>query len=213
MRGRNAILHASGVRQAIILITGRYEMDRYHEALLKATYEDDARSVEELLSRGADPNARDRETGLTALIIAAGHGKAEIVWKLLGAGADPFAVESRGGCSALHKAIQGGSLEIVRMLVEAGAFIDWPAPTTGHTPLMDALWYKRPDIVQYLLDHGAGMNLHTRYGFSLREHFQYELNVTVIDKDKLTEADHMMRARTRTDQEAVCAQKLMAAVT
>lgn len=88
-------------------------------------------------------------------MIAAGQANAEMVKTLLDAGADLFVVDSGAGASALHKACQGGSLEVVKLLVEAGAYVDWVAPTTGHTALMDALWFKYPDIVQYLLDHGV----------------------------------------------------------
>ncbi|MFD0888463.1 ankyrin repeat domain-containing protein, partial [Streptosporangium algeriense] len=113
----------------------------------------------------------------------------------------------------LHKACQGGSLEVVRSLVEAGAFVDAVAPTTGHTPLMDALWYKHPELVRYLLDRGAGLNLQTSYGFSLKEHFEYELNVNAVGKDKLLLAERYLRERQDADQARITGQRLMAAVT
>lgn len=180
--------------------------------LLLAIDKNDRSSVENLLKQGASSNTRDAESGLSALMMAAGHGNPEIVKLLLDAGADVFAVDSRAGSSTLHKAIQGGNLQTVQMLAEAGAFVDWPASTTGHTPLMDALWFKWPHIVQYLLGRGAGLNLSTHYGFTMRQHFEYELNVNVIDKEKLLAAEKMLKARDQADKGKIETQKLMAAV-
>ncbi|MEI6705814.1 MAG: ankyrin repeat domain-containing protein [Methylococcales bacterium] len=181
--------------------------------LLQAIDENDSNTIRNLIALGANPNVRDKYSGLTALIMAAGYGHAEIVSLLLEAGADVFAVDSRAGGSALHKAIQGGNIEVVKMLLDAGAFVDWAACTTGHTPLMDALWFKEPDIVQLLLNRGAGLNLATHYGFTLRQHFEYELNVNVRGKDLLLKADEMLKARDTSDQQKIVAQQLMKAVT
>ncbi len=168
--------------------------------------------VTKLLDDGADANTRDPDSGLTILMIAAGQGDSQLTRLLLDAGADPLAVDSRGGASVLHKAVQGGSLDVVRQLVEAGAFVDSVAATTGHTPLMDALWFKYPDIAGYLLDQGAGLNLSTHYGFSLKEHFDYELNVNRFGKERLLKAAELLRAREERDQAQIQEQRLMAAV-
>jgi ankyrin repeat protein len=182
------------------------------EKMLLAIAANDIDAVGDLLKQGADPNIRDKSSGLTALIMASGYGNTAIVKLLLDAGADVFAVDSRGGASALHKAIQGGSSEIVKMLLDAGAFVDWAACTTGHTPLMDALWFKRPDIVQLLLNRGAGMNLGTHYGFTMQQHFEYELNVNTEGKDLLLKAEEMLNSRKKADHDAIEAQQLMLAV-
>jgi ankyrin repeat protein len=180
--------------------------------LLAAIDSNDDDQVQYLLKMGANPNVRDKFSGLTALIMASGYGNAAIVKLLLDAGADVFAVDSRGGASAVHKAIQGGSSEIVKMLLDAGAFVDWAACTTGHTPLMDALWFKRPDMVQLLLNRGAGMNLGTHYGFTMQQHFEYELNVNTEGKDLLLKAEEMLNSRKKADHDAIEAQQLMVAV-
>jgi ankyrin repeat protein len=146
-------------------------------------------------------------------MMAAGRANPDMVKVLLAAGADVFAADSRAGSTAMHKACQGGSAAVVKLLVDAGAFVDAVAPTTGHTPLMDALWFKYPDIVQYLLDQGAGLNLSTHYGFSLLQHFEYELNVNVLGKNKLLEAEKMIKARQQSDQAKIEGQKLMKAIT
>ncbi|MFD0313935.1 ankyrin repeat domain-containing protein [Streptomyces flavalbus] len=168
--------------------------------------------VERLLAAGADPSVRETDSGLTVLMIAAGQADPGTTGALIAAGADVHTADSRAGATALHKACQGGDLDVTRQLVEAGAFVDAVAPTTGHTPLMDALWYKYPDLVEYLLARGAGLKLHTHYGFSLEEHFAYELNVNTFGKDKLLRAERLLNERRERDSAAVAAQPLMAAV-
>jgi ankyrin repeat protein/ketosteroid isomerase-like protein len=180
--------------------------------LIAAAWNGDHATVSEVLDFGADVNHRDPASGLTALMIAAGRADAPMTDLLVGRGADVFTADSGAGATALHKACQGGSLDVVRTLVEAGAFVDAVAPTTGHTPLMDALWFKFPEVAKYLLDSGAGLNLSTHYGFSLKEHFAYELNVNTIGKDRLLLAEKYLNARIASDEEQVATQKLMAAV-
>jgi ankyrin repeat protein len=181
--------------------------------LLAAVRARDVTLAERLLGTGADAGARDRATGLTALMIAAGQADAETAAALVAAGADVLTADTGAGATALHKACQGGSVEVVRILVEAGAFIDSVAPTTGHTPLMDALWFKFPEVARYLLDHGAGLNLSTHYGFSLQEHFAYELEVNTIGKDRLLLAEGYLKQRLADDAACAESHRLMAAVT
>ncbi|WP_248962178.1 ankyrin repeat domain-containing protein [Sphaerisporangium perillae] len=169
--------------------------------------------IRDLLAAGADPDERDPETGLDALMIASGRADAAAVRALLDAGADVFTTDAKAGATALHKACQGGSAQVVRDLLDAGAFVDAVAATTGHTPLMDALWFKWPQIVEVLLDRGAGLNLSTHYGFSLKEHFQYELNVNTFGKERLIESDKLLRARQEADDAAAHDHALLNAVT
>ncbi|MEV8565895.1 ankyrin repeat domain-containing protein [Streptomyces sp. NPDC051322] len=181
-------------------------------ALITAVRARDTASVSTLLTADAGPSTRESSTGLTVLMIAAGQADAPTVRELIRGGADIHTADTRAGATALHKACQGGSLDVVRALVEAGAFVDAVAPTTGHTALMDALWYKYPDIAEYLLSQGAGLKVFTHYGFSLEQHFEYELNVNTFGKDKLLEAEKHLNTRRKDDENAVGRQLLMAAV-
>lgn len=189
-----------------------FNVDR-EARLIRAAWAGDTALATGLIRDGADVNARDHGTGLTSLMIAAGRADEQMVRTLLTAGADVLAVDDRAGATALHKACQGGSLAVAGALIEAGAFVDAVVPTTGHTPLMDALWYRRPEIVRLLLQRGAGMNVSTHYGFSLAEHFDYELNVNMVGRERLLLAERYLRDRRRGDDERVAAQQLMAAVT
>jgi uncharacterized protein len=184
-----------------------------NERLLEAAVNNDLDGMKDLLEQGADANARNSNSGLTVLMMSAGQGNLEMVKILLDAGADVLTADSRAGGTALHKACQGGSVGVARLLVQAGAFVDSVTPTTGHTPLMDALWYKHPDIVEFLLEQGAGLNLRTHYGFSLFEHFEYALKVNIFGKEKLLEAEKMLKRRQESDCSEIESQKLMKAVT
>jgi ankyrin repeat protein len=182
------------------------------QQLFEAVWAGDTARTDELLEAGADVNRRDPASGLTPLMIAAGQADPVLVRLLLDAGADVFAMDSAAGATALHKACQGGSLEVAKTLVHAGSYIDAVVPTTGHTPLMDALWFKFPEIAKFLLDRGAGLNMHTHYGFSLKEHFAYELNVNTIGKEQLLLAERYIADRENSDAAKIAQQALMAAV-
>lgn len=181
--------------------------------LISAIWSADGTGARAAVKAGANVNVHDPRSGLTPLMIASGTADAEMVRLLLDAGADVLTADSRAGATALHKACQGGSLAVARELVEAGAFVDAVSPTTGHTPLMDALWFKYPEIAKFLLAQGAGLNLSTHYGFSLKEHFDYELNVNTIGKDRLLLAERYLAERQSADEELISGQRLMAAVT
>jgi ankyrin repeat protein len=183
-----------------------------HARLLEAVQNDDLATADYLLQHGADSNTRDAATGLTVLMTAACHGNAAIVQRLLDAGADFLTTDGKTGATALHKACQGGNPEVARLLVEKGAFIDAVTPTMGHTPIMDALWYKWPAMVRYLVDQGADLNLATHYGFSMMEHFQFELNVNTLGKEKLLEIDEIFKAKQKSNAETIERQTVMAAI-
>jgi uncharacterized protein len=180
--------------------------------LIEAVRSGTAEQVRRALDGGARPDQREAASGLTALMIAAGRGDAAMVRALLDAGADVHTTDAAAGATALHKACQGGDLDVVRALLEAGSFVDAVAPTTGHTPLMDALWFKWPDLVGHLLDQGAGLNLSTHYGFTLKEHFAYELQVNTFGKERLLDSEKLLRRRQEHDDQLVESQALMRAV-
>ncbi|HET9482149.1 MAG TPA: ankyrin repeat domain-containing protein [Candidatus Polarisedimenticolia bacterium] len=77
--------------------------------LMHAAHLRRAEAVELLLALGADPDARPRGDGATALIMAAGYGDLRSVRALLGAGADPR-LEGPGRVNALWAAAGGGAL-------------------------------------------------------------------------------------------------------
>jgi ankyrin repeat protein/ketosteroid isomerase-like protein len=191
-----------------IIAAFRFKLE---EQLLLAVGNNNVALAENLLRMGANANARDAETSLTALMMAACQANVELVKLLLDAGADVFTSDSKTGATALHKACQGGNAEIARLLLAHGAFVDAVTPTMGHTPVMDALWYKWPEVVRVLVEAGANLNLSTHYGFAMMDHFEFELKVNELGKDKLLEIDRIFKARKAADDAAIAKQNLMAA--
>lgn len=179
--------------------------------ILDAVRSGDVSALKIALRNGSDVNTREEGSGLTLLMIAAGRGDHESVSVLVAAGADCLAVEPLAGASVLHKACQGGSVEVARILIDNGAFIDAVAPTTGHTPIMDALWYKWPDLTAFLLAKNANLNVSTHYGFTLQQHFEYELEVNTVGKDRLHECEILLSKRKASDLAAQQTQLLMSA--
>jgi cytohesin len=98
---------------------GEREAQRQDAAVIKAAGKGDAAELQELLRRGADPDA-DNQHGWTALHAAATKGHGQCVESLVQGGATVDAED--GGCSTpLMAAARGGHVEVVRMLLEAGA--------------------------------------------------------------------------------------------
>jgi len=161
-----------------------------------------------------DPNTVDPDSGLTPLMFAAGAGNTELARLLLKKRALVNAVDLRAGASALHKACQGGHLAVVKLLVEGGAHIDLQATTTGHTPLVEAVWFKSDDIVDYLINRDARIELRTYYGFTLDEHINYAVNVSQgqDDQRKLARIRELVAQRRERDGRAQAATPLIAAV-
>src|SRR5215212_3658901 len=132
-------------------------------AMLKAVQSNDLTAVTELIKQGVNVNKRG-PTAYTLLMISAGLGQVQMTEKLLEAGADVFAVDSSLGASALHKAAQSGVVDVAAMLLHRGAFINYQSATVGHTPLIDAIWSKKPAMVKFLLQQGAATSIKTHYG-------------------------------------------------
>jgi ankyrin repeat protein len=179
--------------------------------LLSAVVAGDVEAARQWLDAGANPNVRDPDK-LTALMLAAGRANAALVRLLLDREADALAVEPRAGSSVLHVACQGGSADIVQMMLGAGASVNSVCAMTGHTPLMDAFWYKWPQIVKVLLDNGAGLNLRTHYGFTLAQHVAFEKLVNFFGKDRFDQAENFLDERRKADEKSAAGHILMAAV-
>jgi ankyrin repeat protein/ketosteroid isomerase-like protein len=184
-----------------------------HRRLLAAAANGDHGEAMKVLPFGCDPNATDEASGQTALMIAAARGHVDLVRSLLEAGADPNIADRHAGAAALHKACQGGYLSCAQMLVDHGALIDQQATTTGHTPLVEAVWFKSDAVVRYLLDRNARLELKTYYGFTLDQHIEYAERVSKgqSDLEKLGTIKNLIAARRVRDDVAKNAAKLIGA--
>jgi ankyrin repeat protein len=112
--------------------------------------------AQELLSAGADVEARDN-ANWTPILSAARGGHTEIVKMLLERGANPNVVEhGNGNMTPLIWAAALDNLECVQMLLDHGADVN-ASTTQGYTALMQAAQNGTPGTVKVLLDHGANL--------------------------------------------------------
>ncbi|WP_265039211.1 ankyrin repeat domain-containing protein [Wolbachia endosymbiont (group A) of Yponomeuta plumbellus] len=86
-------------------------------------YAVDAKTVELLVEKGANVNAKDIE-GYTALHLAVTEKRLEIVRELIKSGGNVNAEEYGNKCTPLHLACMIGEKEIVKELVKAGGEIE-----------------------------------------------------------------------------------------
>ncbi len=122
-----------------------------NKKLLKAISEDRSSEVEQLLHKGADENAKERN-GDTALIIATRGRNTDVVKLLINADADVNANNNIGD-TALIVASKGGKADVVELLIEAGADVN--AKGKAGSAVMVASNMGNYDIVKLLLEAGA----------------------------------------------------------
>ncbi|XP_034027534.1 ankyrin repeat and SAM domain-containing protein 6-like [Thalassophryne amazonica] len=81
---------------------------------------------------------------------------------------DPSQVNSSNqeGASPLMMAAVSGQLEVVQLMVEKKAEIDKQDGVHGWTALMQATYHGNKDIVKYLLNQGADVNLRAKNGYT-----------------------------------------------
>ena len=124
--------------------------------LADAAMRQDIDAVQDLIVRGADPDAAHGD-GMTALHWAAQQGDVDIVALLLGAEADVEARTRLGNHTPLHVGSRSAQPRVVRALLAAGADAR-AVTTTGATALHFAAGSGNAEAVAALLDHGADAN-------------------------------------------------------
>ena len=117
-----------------------------------------------LLSIGANINAKDENSGATALIIAASYNQLKTVEWLISKGAN-LNLKSNLGTTALHSVCTPSSVKgtsnhyaIAKALLNAGADVN-ARDNSGETPLHRASQCGLKDTVKLLLDSGANKNI------------------------------------------------------
>lgn len=113
--------------------------------------------MEELLSRGADPDARDAE-GRTPLMVAAAFDSRAVADVLLKHGADLLTRDAVDGNTALDFAAMAGNADFTKLLLTNGAPADARATRNGETPLHYAAYYGRRKVIDLLVESGANIN-------------------------------------------------------
>jgi len=129
--------------------------------LFDAVKEGDIAKVKNLLIRGANVNAKDKD-GRTPLHHAATIGHVEIARFLLERGANVNA-KDKDGRTPLHHAATIGHVEIARFLLERGANVNAKGKN-GNTPLHYAVRNGHVEVVNLLLENGANPEIKGEFG-------------------------------------------------
>jgi ankyrin repeat protein len=124
--------------------------------LHQAVRQNDLKTVEALLTRGADVKAATRY-GVTPIGLAALGGHTAILKRLLDAGADPN-TPTPGGETALMTAARTGNIEAVTLLLDRGADVNAKDTVRAQTALMWAVTENHPAIVKLLASRGGDVN-------------------------------------------------------
>ena len=123
------------------------------EDFFVAIRNDNTATVNELLSRGFDPNTRDAK-GQPGLTIAMQEHSLKAALALLAHPAVDVNALNQAGESALMMAALKGDLDGVQLLLEHGAKVN----QTGWSPLHYAATGLNPQVVQLLLSRGAELD-------------------------------------------------------
>jgi len=127
-----------------------------------------AQEVLQLLSDGANINAKCGQSGSTPLHTAVFYGRAKVVQTLLNHGADVSLTDKQGD-SPLHLACSGarktGREAIIRSLLQKGADIH-DKDKHGRTPLHRAITYGSIQSLELLLERGADISIKDGGGYN-----------------------------------------------
>ena len=113
--------------------------------------------VQLLLERGADVEAA-ASNGNKPLYDAAGFGYIDIAELLLDFNTNVEAFNIEKHQTAFYQAVENGHFPVAKTLLREGADIDVRSPS-GLTPLFCAVRRGDPELVRYLLKHGANKKL------------------------------------------------------
>ncbi|XP_029003822.1 KN motif and ankyrin repeat domain-containing protein 4 [Betta splendens] len=152
-----SVSHSNFPVVKLLLDTGLCETDNVNKAgytpvmlaaLTAAETPDDLEAAQQLLRLG-DVDARSRQMGQTALMLAVSHGRVAMVKLLLSCGADVNA-QDREGSTALMCASEHGHTHIVRLLLETGRCDTGLTDKNDQTALSVAEAASHQDIVELL---------------------------------------------------------------
>ena len=159
-----------------------------HTALILASMEGHTETVQALLAKGAEKEAKNND-GWTALMMACYKGRLNVMKALLLAGANKDTKEPEHGFTALALGIQVSNYYVVKALLDAGASTE-VADKWGNTPLIRASQLHSRNVnimvIQKLLDAGANKDAKNKAGKTARDVAEehYNLDIVRILSDK-----------------------------
>ncbi|KAM9840784.1 ankyrin repeat and EF-hand domain-containing protein 1 [Aulostomus maculatus] len=120
-----------------------------------------------MLEEGADPNAANQRTGVTALMEVAKAGSLQLVRNILRKGGDPNALDHQRS-TAVHYAAMGGFLELIQVLSAFSANMG-VMNCEGYTPLHYAAAAGNAKCCKFLSQRGCDAKLINRCGLLPRQ--------------------------------------------
>lgn len=145
------------------VMVGSIAVTAYENPLLTAVSSEDFDEVKDLIAKGANVNAKDKNYGnSTALHVAVESGNAEIAKYLLDMGAKINA-RDRNRRTPLMMIDYDTTPELVRMLLDHRAKVN-AFDTERNTPLIIAAEYKNAAVLRVLIDAGATVNAQNKEG-------------------------------------------------
>jgi uncharacterized protein len=143
--------------------------------LIAAAERGDLPSVQALIARGANVNAKDQKQD-SAFLIASANGHTALVKATLAAGADLNSTNRYGG-TGLIPACHHGHLDTVRLLLTTKIDVNH-VNNLGWTALLEAVILgdggpTHTEIVRELLAHGADPRIADRDGVTALEHARH----------------------------------------
>ena len=132
-----------------------------------------------LLRSGCDIEARD-QYGQTPLLCAARSGNVEIVCCLVDHGADHEAISDLGFGVIHMAAYDDERLEVLKFFISRGVFLEKKSDE-GFTPLMISARRGQLKNVRWLLDHGANVSHHNKYGWTALHYAKYYGHPQIVE--------------------------------
>lgn len=150
----------------------------FNSPMVDAAETNDAFQMKKLIEAGYSPDSKG-DFGVTALMRAAYHGRADMVQFLLDSGAYVNEADI-GGATALHLAAGNGHKDVIEILIEYDAYIDIPDKEQW-TPLMRATMAKKDKTVDFLVSSGANISLTNNLNQSVLMHAAMVGNKKILE--------------------------------
>ncbi len=130
--------------------------------LLAAASRGDVKKVEEVFESGAFISAKNKATGMNALMYACKNGHIEVARFLIEKGAKLDATD-KNGRTALMYAASSGKVNITKLLIETKSDIVSAEDSEKNSTLMYAVDSKNIEMVRFIISKGANINRGNNY--------------------------------------------------
>lgn len=147
----------------VVSVAGGAMFIPYEQTLLTAVSDDNLEEAKNLISRGENVNAKDKNYGgITALFVAVENGNAEVAETLLNFGAKVNARDDDRQ-TPLMRLDDDASAEIVNLLIKHGAKVKL-TDNEGNTVLHHLAGYDNAEVFQILIKEGADVDAQNAEG-------------------------------------------------